>query len=267
MLRYDTKRSEFVPAFPGLSADGIDYSRDGEWIAYVTYPQGDLWRSRLDGSQRLQLTSAPMKPFLPRWSPDGRQIVFSGRKPGEVWKAYLIGARGGTPEVLAPSSTPQDTRSATWSPDGTQLVLSSPTPPASLVFLDLQTRKPSPVPASDGLAEPIWSPDGRYICATRIVDYAPMLFDVGKQTWNENVAPKECWLQRWTRDSKSFYCLEGKGEAIHRFDVATHRSQKLVSLKDYRVTDVWLGVSPDGSPIILNDVGIQEIYALEWRLP
>jgi len=98
-----------------------------------------------------------------------------------------------------------------------------------------------------------------------------MLFDAGKQTWNENVAPKECWLQRWTRDSKSFYCMEGKGEAIHRFDVATHRSQKLVSLKDYRVTGnpigVWLGVSHDGSPLILNDVGIQEIYALDWRLP
>jgi Tol biopolymer transport system component/DNA-binding winged helix-turn-helix (wHTH) protein len=272
LLRYDTKRSEFFPAFPGLSADGIDYSRDGEWIVYVTYPQGDLWRSRLDGSERLQLTSAPMKAFLPRWSPDGREIVFSGRKPGEVWKAYLIGARGGTPEVLAPSNTPQDTRSASWSPDGTRLVLSSPTPPASLVFLDLRTHKPSPVPASDGLAEPIWSPNGRYICATRIVDSAPMLFDVGKQTWNENVAPKECWSQRWTRDSKSFYCVEGKGEAIHRFDVATRRSQKVVSLKDYRMvtanaTGVWFGVSHDGSPLILNDVGIQEIYALEWRLP
>jgi Tol biopolymer transport system component len=270
VLRYDTKRSEFLPAFPGLSAEGIDYSRDGNWIAYVTYPHGDLWRSRVDGSERLQLTSAPMKPCLPRWSPDGNQIVFAARKPGGVWKPYLIAARGGTPEVIAPSDTPPDTRSATWSPDGTRLVLSSPIPPASLVFWDLQAHKPSPVPGSAGLAEPIWSPDGRYICAIRIVDSAPMLFDVERKTWSEKVAPTACWLQRWTRDSKSFFCVEGKGEAIHRYDIAARKSQKIVSLKDYRLAGnvgVSFDVSPDGSPLILNDVGLQEIYALELRLP
>jgi Tol biopolymer transport system component/DNA-binding winged helix-turn-helix (wHTH) protein len=271
VLRYDAKQSEFLPTFPGLSADGIDYSRDGEWIVYVTYPQGDLWRSRLDGSQRLQLTSAPMKAFLPHWSPDGRQIVFSARKPGEVWNAYLIGAEGGTPEVVAPSTTPQDTRSASWSPDGTRLVLTSPTAPLSLIFWDVQTHRSSPVPMSDGLGEPIWSPDGRYICAIRKVDSARMLFDVGKQTWSENITPRECWFPSWTPDSKSFYCIEGKGDAIHRFDVATRRTQKVTSLADYRVAanslSIWLSVSPDGSPLILNDVGTQEIYALEWRLP
>jgi hypothetical protein len=98
-----------------------------------------------------------------------------------------------------------------------------------------------------------------------------MLLDVGKQTWSENAAPKECWFQRWTRDSKSFYCLEGTSEAIHRVDVATNKSEKIVSLKDYRITGNsytnWLSVSPDGSPLVLNDVGTQEIYALEWRLP
>jgi hypothetical protein len=99
----------------------------------------------------------------------------------------------------------------------------------------------------------------------RIADTAPMLFDMEKQTWSENVAPRACWLQRWTPDSKSFYCMEGTGEAIHRFDVETRRSQKIVSLKDYRVAG--FGVSHDGSPLVLNDVGIQEIYALEWRLP
>jgi hypothetical protein len=110
----------------------------------------------------------------------------------------------------------------------------------------------------------------RYICATRITDFATMLFDVGKQTWSETVAPKQCWLQRWTRDSRSFYCLEGKGEAIHRYDVKIRRSQQIINLKDYRPTGNifrWLAVSPDGSPLILNEVGLQEIYALEFQAP
>ena len=30
-------------------------SKDGQWIAYDSYPDGVLWRSRVDGSDRLRL--------------------------------------------------------------------------------------------------------------------------------------------------------------------------------------------------------------------
>lgn len=172
--------------------------------------------------------------------------------------------------MLVPGGTPQDTRSATWSPDGAQLVLSGGTAPVSLVFLDLRTKKTSRVPASDGLAEPIWSPDGRYICATKSSDATTKLYDVEKEKWSDTVLPKECWLQRWTRDSKSVYCMQSKGVAIHRYDVETGRSEQVVSLKDYRPTGnifPWFGLSPDGSPLILNEVGVQEIYSLELQAP
>jgi hypothetical protein len=33
----------------------VSFSRDGRWVAYVTYPEGELWRSKLDGSQKLKL--------------------------------------------------------------------------------------------------------------------------------------------------------------------------------------------------------------------
>lgn len=54
------KSGRFQPFLPGLSADCCVYSNDGKWIAYVTYPERDLWRSRADGSQRQQLTWPPM---------------------------------------------------------------------------------------------------------------------------------------------------------------------------------------------------------------
>jgi serine/threonine protein kinase len=38
-----------------------------------------LWRSKLDGSERLQLAFAPMQAATPRWSPDGNRIAFSTR--------------------------------------------------------------------------------------------------------------------------------------------------------------------------------------------
>jgi hypothetical protein len=62
--------------------------------------------------------------------------------------------------------------------------------------------------------------------------------------------------------------LEGKGESIRRFDLASRKFETLVSLKDYRITGnnlAWLGLMPDGSPLILKDAGSQEIYRLEWQ--
>ncbi len=67
-------------------------------MAYVSYPEGTLWRSKLDGSERLQLTSPPMYAMLPRWSPDGQKIVFFeyGRSAGKPARMYQVPAGGGS---------------------------------------------------------------------------------------------------------------------------------------------------------------------------
>jgi eukaryotic-like serine/threonine-protein kinase len=90
LVRYDSKSGDFVPYLGGISAGDLDFSRDGQWITYVSYPDNTLWRSRPDGSARLQLTYPPMRAALAHWSPDGKQIAFSGADPGRPWKVYLI---------------------------------------------------------------------------------------------------------------------------------------------------------------------------------
>jgi hypothetical protein len=55
LLRSDGKSGLFGPS----SADCRSptwHSPDGQWVTYVTIPDKTLWRSRLDGSERLQLT-------------------------------------------------------------------------------------------------------------------------------------------------------------------------------------------------------------------
>jgi hypothetical protein len=76
LARYDTKSAEFVPFLSGISADSVSFSRDGQWVTYVSFPEGTLWKSKSDGSQRIQLTNPPLSVRLPSWSPDGQQIVF-----------------------------------------------------------------------------------------------------------------------------------------------------------------------------------------------
>ena len=60
----------------GISAHGVEFSRDGQWVAYTTYPEGALWRSRVDGSDRLLLSRPPPHATEPHWSPDGKRLVF-----------------------------------------------------------------------------------------------------------------------------------------------------------------------------------------------
>jgi dipeptidyl aminopeptidase/acylaminoacyl peptidase len=77
-------------------------------------------RSRLDGSERLQITYSPFIPSMPRWSPDGKQIVFPGIENGKVQKIYIVSANGGTPQEFVPEESGFDD-DASWSADGNSL--------------------------------------------------------------------------------------------------------------------------------------------------
>src|SRR6201997_5131826 len=76
LMRYDAKSAQLTPFLGGISAEFVDFSKDGQWVTYVAYREGTLWRSKVDGSERVQLTYPPMYPVLPRWSPDGSKMIF-----------------------------------------------------------------------------------------------------------------------------------------------------------------------------------------------
>ena len=120
LLRYDLQARRFDSYLPGLSAGPVDFSLDRKWIAYVAYPDMTLWRSRVDGSDKMQLTFPPVRAYEPRWSPDGSQIVFTDMQFDSPWKIDLLSPSGGSPEVLTQTNTNEV--DATWTPDGKSIV-------------------------------------------------------------------------------------------------------------------------------------------------
>ncbi|HTL17376.1 MAG TPA: protein kinase, partial [Patescibacteria group bacterium] len=119
LVRYDTKSGQFLPYLDGASITDVSFSSDGNWLAYVTYPDGTLWRSRVDGTQKLQLTSAGGA-FLPRWSPDGTQIVYAVGEADRPSHLSVISSDGGPARSLPVGEF--NAVSPSWLPDGKSIV-------------------------------------------------------------------------------------------------------------------------------------------------
>jgi Tol biopolymer transport system component len=71
-------------------------SPDGTKLAFVSFRSGniEIWRSDPDGSNPFQLTSfGGENTGTPRWSPDGKWIVFD-RRPGAQSRIYLLDVEG-----------------------------------------------------------------------------------------------------------------------------------------------------------------------------
>lgn len=283
VIRYDSRSAQFVPYLSGKSAEGLAFSRDGHWVAYTSYPDGTLWRSKLDGSDRLQLTFLPMRVLLPRWSPDGKQIAFNATVPGtETWHIYMVSSEGGTPQRILPSE--QSQMDVSWSPDGNSLAfgaLYSSNTPKYIYTVDLRSRRVSTLPGSTGLYSPRWSPDGRYIAAiTSEHTKHPnnlMLFDFATQKWIEEFG-SGMGYPSWSRDGKYIYfktwddASQLVGERIVRLRLSDRKVERIVELKNVgRLTAgtivAWLGLAPDDSPLVARDISTQEIYTLEMEWP
>jgi Tol biopolymer transport system component len=274
LLRYDAKTGQWVPHLSGISAQTVSFSRDGKWVAYVAYPEGTLWRSSLDGSDRVQLTFPPLQAYLPYWSPDGKQITFMGLASDRRWHIFLISVEGGSPQQLTSGDRGQGDPS--WSLDGHSLAYGEYASPLSrgplIHVLNLQTHQVSDVPGSEAIYAPRWSPNGRYIAAISVLGDKLMVFDFTTRKW-ELLATLNMGFIVWSSDSETLYfdTLMEKDSAFYRLRMSNRKLERLVSLKSVRrvmwPASPWSGLTPDNSPLVLRDTGSQDIYALDWEAP
>ncbi len=276
VVKYEAANKKYTSLISGLLATDVDFSADGKWISYVAIPEGTLWRSRADGSNRLQLTFGEERTALPRWSPDGKQIAFVSMKPGESWKLYLISADGGTPRPIVNESGSQI--DANWSADGQQLMFGDfgrDGGGINIRLLDFKSGRLTTIPGSQGLFSPRWSPDGRHIAALSPDNTTLMLFNFETQAWST-------WLREsagsvsypvWSADSKYLYFddLVNGTEAIRRVKLGGSAPEKVLELETLErypgALGLWGGRAPDGSWMFVRDRSTQEVYQLSMELP
>jgi serine/threonine protein kinase len=271
--RYNSQSGSFEPFLNGISAEFLDFSRDGQWVVYVTFPDQVLWRSKVDGSERVQLTYPPAHPFNPRWSPDGKTIAFYDASGGKDPKIYTVSPEGGSPRPLLPDD-PGPQGDPNWSPDGSKVVFSGALGYAaeSIRILDLATHQVTTLPGSKGLFSPRWSPDGRYVPALNSDLTKLLIFDFQTQKWTEVAKGSPGW-PGFTKDGQYLYFVDGNGSgtgAVMRVRMSDLHVERVADLKNVVMVGQyrsWLAPTPDGSVMLLRDAGTSDVYSLDWEQP
>ena len=259
LVRYDKQSHTYTSFAGGISAMDATFSRDGQWMAYLSYPDHTLWRSRVDGSDRLQLTYLPQIVIFPRISPDGTKVAFSDSE-GDC---YVVGADGSALRKLVQGTAPD------WSPDGNLLAITT----ASKTFyasaiLDLRSGKVSELPDPGGSIGPWFASQDTVIAASR--DQSKFLqFDFRTGKWSELISSPDK-VVNWivSPDLRYFfYSTGGNDPRIFRMKIGEHSVEEVAHLNEIRgVEDPYIGpkmnVTPDNSPLLTRDVGSQEVYSI-----
>jgi DNA-binding winged helix-turn-helix (wHTH) protein/Tol biopolymer transport system component len=273
LIKYVPRTAEFVPYLSGISAEGVEASRDGQSLAYTLYPEGTLWQSNLTGSERVQLTFPPLRAFLPRWSPDGKQIAFVGTTTGDHWTTYVISAQGGVARQMIAGN--DEIADATWMPDGKSIIFGpwKGAESRGIKILDLNTNQVRPLAGATEMWSPRSSPDGHYVAALSEQDSRLMLFDRRTERW-EQLSAHYSGYPSWSHDGRFLYFLQWNGESgfpsqVMRIRIGDRNEETIVDLKNLDRLSIgtfmsWAGLAADDSVLVSLNNSTQEIYALRW---
>ncbi len=225
-------RSAWLAALLALACCGSASAQDalarfpalhGDSVVFEAY--GNLWKVGRAGGSAQRLTSDAGYDVMPRYSPDGKWIAFTGEYQGNT-DVYVIPAGGGDAKRLTYHSDVVDGAPERWGPDN--MVLGWTPDSKQVVFLSRRSSMNSwfgryfTVPVSGGAEElmPLdkggvfsWSPDGSTIAYNRIFR--------NFRTW-----------KRYTG---------GLHQNVWTYDFKTGASQQLTDWKGNDIDPMWYG--------------------------
>jgi WD40 repeat protein len=266
----DPQSHQFQPYLHGISAESVSFSPDGKSVAYVSYPEGILWRANRDGSGPVQLTDPPIYPVFARWSPDGMHMLFCDAHFVGYNKSYILSSQGGMPEQILPGDKSGE-QDAVWSPDGHRIAFTSSESSDGnerpfIRVLDLASHQVTKVAGSEERHSPRWSPDGKYLVALNVKDGSISIFDFQTQQWKTLFEKGNDDYPNWSRDGKFVYFVRAQDDpGVFRIRVSDRKVEKMADLTGFRFISVlgpWMGLDPDDNPLLMRDTGGDDIYAL-----
>jgi Tol biopolymer transport system component/DNA-binding winged helix-turn-helix (wHTH) protein len=271
LVRYDPGSRQFITLLPSTPIRTAAFSKDGNWIAYTSLAEDNLWRCRSDGSDCLQLTQPMQRAALPRWSPNGKTIAFMGHPFGRQWAIFTVGLNG--ENMHSPCGADRNDADPDWSPDGRRLVFGNQreSPDKSALYvLDLPTCGMARLPGSTGYFSPRWSPDGRFIAALHLGDQRLDVFEIASQKW-QRVTGIAAGYPNWSHDGKYIYFLTRVNErrAIFRAGIQDGKVEEVMTLSNVEQGPFflgdWVGLAPGDSPMAVRNLTTEAIYSWDFK--
>jgi Tol biopolymer transport system component len=279
LRRLDRRTRRFETVLDGTSAAYAAWSPDGRQVAWVAYPEGTLWRALADGVERLQLTTAPLEVHQPRFSPDGKAIVFLGRTPEEPLRSVYIvssdGTDGGKPRLLTRAVVRgEECWEACWAADGESVLFGHmppdqmTTPAPGIYHVGVTGAPPEREPGAETLSLLACSRQGHVLADGadgNVVRWA------GRRQWEK--APVGLVSPTWTSDGRSVCGLGWgastvSGIACYSFDRSRLETLATTDLPLLAVANMpAMFLNPDDDPVVVVDRSVRDLYALDWNVP
>ncbi len=265
-MRYDRDAGRWVPFLGAFSGEKIDRSPDGQWLAYISYPIPELHKCRIDGTGDVVLAPG-VEAMNPSWSPDGKQIAFSGRPPGTTveFKLWMVSSGGGD-AVPYPRGI-ESGYDTTWSRDGTRILLGHTEFAEGLVrILHLGTGELEPVAGTGKLFSVRWAPGEKQMIGTEMNTDRPFILDPVKGEWRP-LGESGMGYPKWSDDGKYIYggFTTGTGTRAIRVDAVTGRREE-IAVADFKLIEngsYWVGWTEKWEPLMVRDLSSTQVYRID----
>ena len=138
--------------------DNPAWSPDGAYLLYLkSHTNSEIWVSRPDGTGQCKIADG----YVASWSPDGQQILYNAATENQNGRLSIAikNLAGGDP--VWKMTLENSVRDLAWSPDGSKFVISTAD---GMLLMDRNRSNPAQlIPNLFGIANLVWSPDGKYI--------------------------------------------------------------------------------------------------------
>jgi len=226
-----TEKLQVTPdtLFPFLAR----WSPDGSHIAVMAREAGKAWQiyiTSANGGDFTPLLHQTRNAADPTWSPDGKTIAF-----------------GGTNDAMGKDNATR-----------------------TLDTVDVATGALQEIPNSNGLFSPRWSPDGRYIAALTVDQRQVRLYTVATRTWTTLAVPSGADPVWSPDSRYLFlHASLDPAQPIDRVSIPDGHVDEVVRLADSREHDavdyVFGGLSQDNRPLIRARIFTGNFYSLDLK--
>tara|TARA_R110002073_G_scaffold108336_5_gene243470 strand:- start:41828 stop:42709 length:882 start_codon:yes stop_codon:yes gene_type:complete len=227
---------------PKLSPDGTKVAYHSDTDGHDRYA---IWTMNIDGSDKKRLTRE--EGLYANWSPDGREIIFSGRRNG-IWEIMIVPSSGGEERNLTKNfkknNRPGWGAKCTYHPDGKSIVYSYITEKI-LYSMNFTTKEVIQIsPSSQNYTNPSFSKDGTRIAVNRKIDKGYDLITISPIGSNIKVIAKNVTsysAPSWSDTGREILfvgSVKGNNE-LFKINVETKKETQLTKNSDFDAFPTW----------------------------